>query len=505
MTELWAHQKVAIKKALARHDFAFFFEMGAGKTRTTIETLSQRFQAERRILKTLIFTPPIVVPQFREEWFKYTGLKSRNVKILQGSAKKRLKEFSENINEPRIFITNYEALSMKDLFQAFLDWAPECVVFDESQKIKSPTAQRSKLADKLANPYDLAKKRPQAKPYTYLLSGTPVLNSPMDLFQQYKVLDGGASFGNNFFAFRAKYFRDRNAAMPAHKHFPDWRPMTLARDGVDAISEINKRLSETSMRVEKKDCMDLPPEITIPIKVGMSPEQTRLYAQMKADLITYMGSKACVATMALTKALRLMQIASGFVSVLGDDGQIEISLENTPKIDALKELLEEICADPKNKVIVWSCWRKTYDDIGKACAALGLEFVEIHGAVSEPKKRDSIDAFRNNPNIRVLVGHPQSGGVGLNLVEAGYSIRYSRNFSLEQWLQSRARNHRGGSLEYGHEKITHYELLTEGTIEELAHIKLANKIDMSATLLADLSSYLKNQTGELHLGNSKTL
>ncbi len=487
---LWEHQEVGVKRALAVHNFAFFFEMGVGKSRTVIETLSKRFQARQTLLKTLIFCPPIVVPQFRDEWLKYTGLKGRDVIALQGSAKKRLKVFQEN-KGPKIFITNYEALSMKDLFQAFLEWAPECLVYDESHKVKSPTSQRSKLADQLANPFDKKLKKAKPKPHTYLLSGTPVLNSPMDLFQQYKVMDGGETFGNNFFAFRAKYFRDRNAAMPSQKHFPDWRPMTLSRDGVDAIGEINRKLQETSMRVEKKDCLTLPPEVDVTIKVGMTPEQTRLYTQMKNDLITYMGSKACIASMALTKALRLMQIASGFVSVTGDDGQIEISLDNTPKLEALKELLEDICADPKNKVVVWSTWRKTYADIGAACIALKLGFLEIHGGVSESKKVANIAAFRSDPLCRVLIAHPGSGGVGVNLVEAGYSIRYSRTFSLEQWLQSRARNHRGGSLEAGHKSITHYELVAEDTIEELAVRKLASKIDMSESLLSNLVSDLK--------------
>lgn len=490
---LWRHQLEGCGRASMRHDFAFFFEVGTGKSRTVIETLWHKYRERGTLLRTLIFTPPMVVPQFRGEWFLYTDVKKSDVVALTGPGKRRLKTFLENINRPKIFITNYESLSMKDLYKAFLEWSTEIVVFDESHKLKSPGAVRSKLANDIANPFDFKLKKRKPKPYTYLMTGTPVLNSPMDLFQQCKILDGGETFGGNYFAFRAKYFRDRNAHMPSTKYFPDWRPMELTRDGFDAVSEINGKLQEISMRVEKKDCLDLPPEVDVTVKVGMTTEQTRLYQEMKQDLITYMNSKACVATMALTKALRLMQIASGFVSVQGDDGQVTISLDDTPKREALKELLEEICADPKNKVIVWTVWRETYRHIGDTCAALKLGFVEVHGEISESKKRANIDSFRNDANVRVFVAHPQSGGVGLNLVEAGYSIRYSRTFSLEQYLQSRARNHRGGSLEAGHEKITYYELVADQTIDALVNQKLANKIDVSNSLLSNLISELKLQ------------
>ncbi len=489
---LWAHQALGVMRATPQHNFAFFYEMGTGKTRTIIETLWQKFSESKKVGKVLIFTPPAVIEQFRLEWFKYTTIPKNLVVSLRGSQKKRLKNFLALSQDQRIFITNYEALNMKDLYQAFTDWAPEFLVWDESHKLKSPSAERSKLANTLSNPYNKKEKKALPKPHTYILTGTPVLNTPMDLFQQCKVLDGGATFGDNFFGFRDKYFRDRNALMPRHKHFPDWQPRTKHRDGFDGIGEINEKLQMISMRVKKEECLDLPPEVDVVIKTEMLPEQARCYHEMRTELITYLNSQACVATLALTKALRLMQIASGFVTVEGDGGPKTIPLGETPKMDALKELLEEICADPKNKVIVWTVWRETYRHIGEACAALKLGYVEVHGEISESKKRANIDSFRSDSTCRVFVAHPRSGGVGLNLVEAGYSIRYSRTFSLEDYLQSRARNHRGGSLEAGHKSITHYELVTEGTIEPSILQKLANKIDVSESLLSNLISALKD-------------
>src|SRR6202041_1640309 len=110
---------------------------------------------------------------------------------------------------------------------------------------------------------------------------------------------------------------------------------------------------------------------------------------------------------------------------------------------------------------------------------MGIEFVEVHGGISAAQKQKNIEAFQTDPNVQIYLGHPGSGGIGVNLTISDTSIFYSRTFSLEHYLQARARNHRGGSKEAGHEKITHYDLVCEDTIDELAVQKLANKMNMS--------------------------
>ncbi len=484
--EPWAHQKEAIERAREVKHFALFFEPGTGKTGTTINILREKFNGARRLLRTLIFCPPLVVPNWRDEWKKHSDIDLKNVILLQGTGSKRLKTFLANSSSGKVFITNYESLLMRDLFEAFQTWKPEALVYDESHRLKSPQSKRSKLADTLSNPILEGGGLDPNRPLCYLLSGSPVLNSPMDLFQQFLVLDGGKAFGRNYFAFCARYFRDCNSGMPKDRYFPRWEPMTLLRDGVDALSEINAIVAQNGMRVEKKDCLDLPPEVSVTLKVGMTPTQTRLYLEMKKDFVTYLGDQACVATLAIVKALRLLQITAGFLGVEGQESDpTVVSLEATPKEEALEELLEELA--PHSKVIVWAVWKENYGTIKRVCERLGLGFVEVHGGVSQGGKENAVKAFTLDQSIRVFIGHPGSGGIGINLTCAPYSIFYSRTFSLEHFLQARARNHRGGSREAGHEKITHYDLVCEGTIDELVTEKLANKIDLSERLLKDLA------------------
>lgn len=491
MTELWAHQRQAIANAFSTHNYALFFEMGTGKTRTTIEIMRALFNAQGRVMRSLIYTLPLPVPQWREEWLKFTKLHKNKITLLQGPGPKRLKNFLQQIEKDpdQIFITNWEALLMKPLFSAMQVWRPEVVVFDESHKAKSHKSKRSKAAFEMANPRDWATKKALPKPNTYILTGSPVLKDTLDLFQQMKILDGGRTFGQNFFAFRGMYFRDRNAGMPDDRYFPNWEIMNLEKDGVDGLQEIQKKLAPVSMRVEKKDCLDLPPEVSISIKVPMAKEQQRLYDEMQDDLVTYYRSKAVVATMALTKALRLMQIASGFVAAHTpgeEDARVELDLGDTPKLLALRDLIEQIVVEGQGKVLIWAVFKHNYGQIRKVCSDLGVKFVEVHGEISEKEKLKNVETFQKDESVKVFIGHPGSGGVGVNLTVAGYSIFYSRNFSLEHFLQARARNHRGGSKEAGHTSITHYDLICEGTIEEDVVSSLNEKQVISDRVLSSI-------------------
>lgn len=499
---LWNHQAAVIPRATLLHTFAFLWEMGTGKTRAVIETLKGIFNSRGQLQRTIIFCPPLVIPNWRDEWLMYTRIQPRKVVPLYGPGKKRLKLFLKNAYDettgfpiPCIFITNYEAMLMGELYDAMLEWEAEVLVFDESHKCKSPNTSRSKQAYNLANPYDYRLKKRKPKPRTIILTGTLTLNSPLDVFQQYKILDGGETFGQNFFVFRLRYFVDRNAGIPKDRYYPLWEVKNLERDGVDSVGELRKLIYSKADRVTKEQCLDLPPEVMVPIKVGMSPIQTRLYTEMKKDFLTYYKSKACVATLAITKALRLMQITSGYVSAgePGDnEGPVEHMLDDVPKRDALKQLLEECVKENGHKTLVWAVFRHNYKLIREVCDELKISYVEIHGEISDKQKRANVDSFKADKGVQVLIGHPGSGGIGINLTVAPISIFYSRTFSLEHYMQARSRNHRGGATEAGHLSITHYDLVCENTIDEIAVKKLANKQDLSETLLDELAQELTN-------------
>jgi SNF2 family DNA or RNA helicase len=491
----WAHQKKAVEQARGLPGLALFFGVGLGKTKTVIDILRELMNSDKRMRRTLIFTKPLVVPQFEEEWLKFSKIERRHITLLQGSQKERLADFQALKGDAgHIFITNTEALIMKDLYAVMKEWKPEAIVYDECHDLKNPSAQRSEAAFDLANPFDKKAKLFAPKPKTYMLSGSPVLSSPLDIFQQVKIqmggwplLAGGKLSGQiitNYFVFRGRFFRDRNALMPKDRYFPDWQPMTLKLDGFDSIGEMARTLELISVYATKWNCpeLNLPPELDITIECGMTAEQEKIYTAMKKDFIAYVSdTRACVASLAITKSLRLMQIVSGFVSTEGrgeEDDVADIRFKGTEKDEKLRQLIKTV--SPSEKLLVWAVWRENYGAIRKICEELGVEYAEAHGEVSSDKKKlENVHRFKTRDRCRVFLGHPGSGGVGLNLTMGTQDAFYSRNYSTLHFVQARGRNHRAGQTQ----TVRHNNLTCRGTIDDAVLAQLSANLAMAENLL----------------------
>lgn len=464
---LWKHQERAIQRAKSLESFALLFDPGLGKTRTTLELLRHRYNSEKRIMRTLIVAPVITLRNWQNEFKLYTKVPLEKIVVLDGTGKTREKIIGSYLlgqDPDKIAIINYEGLStMKNVRGLIRTWAPEIVIADEMHRMKNPTAVRSKAVREVSH----------ASKYRYGLTGTAILNSPMDIFGQWLWLDKGKTFGDNFFSFRGKFFEDKNARMPKHIHFPNWQPRARC---VDQIKELIQPMAASAI---KSECLDLPPLIKKRIPIRLTKEQGKAYKEMKEDFITWLKSDEAqspiVANTALTKLLRLMQITSGYVKT--EDG-FEVPFRDNPKAEALSELLESILP---NKVIIWAVFKQNYETVRKVVADHGVQMVECHGETSNVKKFDAVERFNHDPNVKVFLGHPQSLGIGINLVAASYMIYYSRNFSLENDIQSEARNYRAGSEI--HESVTRYDLVAEKTVDELCLAQLDQKNEVSLSLV----------------------
>ncbi len=494
----WKHQINAIEKAKDLPGFGLFNEPGTGKSRTVIDILRGKYAAEGRVLRTLIFAPPIVLDNWKNEWRKYSKIPPNQITVLSGTGKKRLELLKEEgwygtahvtevdriaktitmkkddllIKADHIFVTNYESMQMEDLYEAFQEWQPEALIFDECHRLANYKAKRSKLANELANT--------KTRPLVYMLSGTPVMNSMLDIFWQYKILDGGKTFGESFFAFRGKYFRDKNAYMNRQNYFPNWVPI----QGAD--EEISKLMARNSVRVKKEACLDLPPLVDQYIEVEMSPTQGTAYKSMLKDYVAFFNKgeeqHTSVAQLAITKGLRLMQIASGYIK---DDTGAELALDEgfTPKQNALHDVLEDLVAH--HKVIIWANWKHNYKQIREVLEKLKIKYLEMNGDYGPKKNRENAATFESDDSYRCIIAHPESAGEGINLVSASYSVSYSRDFSWRRFEQASARNYRGGSEI--HDKITRIILLTKGTIEGEITMKLAAKEEISENVLREIT------------------
>ncbi len=454
--------------------FALLFEQGTGKTLTALTILKKRIAITKHpTTKVLILGPGITLRNWYQEIRKYAPelfLQSKPV-VVEGIGKKRVKAIKD-AGPHSILIASHDTLgTVKGAFEAFMEWAPDVLIVDEVHRFKHLTAKRTKRCIMLSSKTKLR----------MILTGTAVTNSPLEVFAQWRILDHGKTFGNSFLVFRNTYFFDANAAMPKQKYFPSWQ----LRPG--ALDAINERLKATSMRVKKADCLDLPPLVRKEVFVELTPAQRQLYDSVKKDFVGVVSpTEAVVATLAMTKGMRLMQIASGFAATEDVSEAVKVkrirSFKDNPRAAALKDLLEDLT--PDHKVLVWAVFRENYGVIQDVCDELGIEAVQVTGEVTAKVKEEAVRRFEADPKVRVLYGHPKSGGIGVNLVAASYMIFYSRGFSLEDDLQAEARNYRGGSER--HECVTRIDIIASGTIDEQVSVRLAEKEAISEHVLKNL-------------------
>lgn len=457
---LWQHQADTLDRFAYQNEAALLHEMGTGKTTSAIAWMRAKYNIAKEILPTLIVSPVATLYNWYEEIERNAPVKvSDSVVVIHGSEKKRREALTQS--NARIFIINPEGLDHLKRKKF------ELAIIDEAHRFKNFKSKRLNI---LLSFTDFCK-------YRMLLTGTPILNSYLDLWAQWRILDRGETFGQNFFVFREHYFKDDNARWKGQpKYFPRWVP----KDGI--APEIARLVDQKASRLKKEDCLTLPPLIRKTEHVGLGKEQQAAYRQMEEELLAEMSSGTCVASNALTRVLRMLQILSGYVQVetLANE-KFAHRLKENPRLARLVELLEELT--PHHKVIVWCSFQENYKAIASACKELEIDYATLTGQTKD--RQAEIEKFRTDPLCRVMISNPQAGGVGVNLIEASYAIYYSRSYSLGDRLQSEARNHRGGSEI--HDKITLIDIVVPNTLDEEVLAALLKKEDFSNNILDRLS------------------
>lgn len=440
-----------------------FLDMGVGKTLITSNLIRYKMNKHREIFRTLIFCPIITLDNWKRELLMSTRIPAHMIGVVKGSKAKRLKILKDD--RYKVLIINYEATRSEEIKNLLLKFKPQIAVCDESHMIKSRTSKIYKSV------YAITKQ----SFFKYALSGTPITNTAEDLWAQFMFLDGGRTFGARFYTFKNKFFVNKNAEWSSPNAFPDWQFNDSLKD------EFKARLRQSSMFLKKEDCLDLPDLVEQNIEIPMSPEQERHYKDLKKDLITWLEDQPdnpLVVTNALTKLLRLNELLSGYLK-LEDDTTVK--LKSNPRLDALMNIVES--TNP-HKIIIFSVFKNNYDDIRKELEKRKIEYVEIHGGVSSKRKLEAVDIFNDMSNkVRVCIANPSSGGVGVNLKSAKYTVFYTRNFSMKDFEQSKARNFRAGSIDH-HDKITHYNLVTPDTIDELILDALIKKKKFANSIMS---------------------
>ena len=198
LVPLWKHQLDAVEKSKIWPNMALLWDVGTGKTPAMINIIRQKFNDNGRIMKTLIFAPPVVLQNWVREFKAHSTIDPRFIYVSTGVGKTRgmnlrnklYDSVMNNYSAQKIVLMNYEAIQNDIMRETLHLWQPEIMVCDEAHRCKNHESIRAKAISNLAV---VAKHR-------YLLTGTPILNSLVDIFQQFKILDQGDTFGKNFYA-----------------------------------------------------------------------------------------------------------------------------------------------------------------------------------------------------------------------------------------------------------------------------------------------------------------
>jgi SNF2 family DNA or RNA helicase len=468
-TEPYMHQREALM-AWDRPYFGWFMEMGTGKTKVAIDNTCILYM-QKKINGMVILAPKglyltwlkqieIHMPaQYQEQ--SQIGVWRANP---SGKIMKRIQyaRISEGLG---ILLMNTEAVNSKsarEVLKKFMN-DRECIIhIDESTKIKNVDAKRTQ------NIIELGK---FAK-YKRILTGSPVVNNPMDLFGQSQFLKEGL-ISKTKPGFRNQFCVTRNLEVTRKN---DGRRFTIPTIvGTKNIDRLQEHVEEWSYRARKKDCLDLPEKVYTTIDVEMTTEQKKIYNEFKQiSYYKFNEESELSASVVITHLLRLHQIVCGHV--VDDEGNdIEIP-EN--RLDTLMEILENF----DGKAIIWANYIKDIEKIMTAIQNVyGREAaVPYYGLTSLNERARGLELVENGP-ARFLVGNTQTAGYGLTLLSTTTHIYYSNNYNLESRIQSEDRSHRIGQRN----TVTYIDLVTQNTVDERILHALRNKIDLAAAIQAD--------------------
>ena len=464
-TKPFAHQLKALEMSWKKEVFAYFMEMGTGKSKVLLDNISMLYD-QGKINGALIIAPKGVY----KNWFdseipthlvNHIDKKTVLWKAMINKAQQaKLDTLFKPEVDLHILIMNVEAFSTKkglDFAAKFLSCHSALVAVDESTTIKNPGAQRTKNILRLSK---LSK-------YRRILTGSPVTKSPLDLYTQCEFLDEYLLDFSSYYAFRTRYALMKTANF-------NGRSIQIVT-GYKNLAELSEVVKKFSYRVLKDDCLDLPPKTFMKRIIQLSPEQKRIYSQMKSMALAELNGKMTTTFNAITQIMRLQQITCGHFKA--DDGSVQEIKNN--RITELMDLLEEV----EGKAVIWAHWRH---DIATIVREVEKEYpgsvMTYYGDTSTEDRQKAIREMQDpESKIRFLVGTPQTGGYGITLTGASTMIYYSNGYDLEKRQQSEARIDR-----IGQEKpMTYIDILAEDTVDEKIVKALRKKVDIATQVMGE--------------------
>lgn len=473
-TTPYSYQAHALDLSVNEAEFAFFLEMGCGKSKVIIDTACYLRQ-QGEIVGMLLVVPKGIVANWVHGEFPAHMWDSvpHKIGVWRASAgKKEMGDLFEGMmskrtSHLRILVMNIDAFSTGrglEFAKSFLESGPMLMVVDESTTIKSPKARRTKGVLALGK---LAK-------YRRIATGLPIEQSPLDVFSQFEFLRPGILGFRSFYGFRSVY-----ANVVQMVHGPRAYDKVIGYRSLDALK---RSMAPHSFRVTKEEALPyLQPKTFTRWEVEMTPEQTRLYKEMRRDavakLTTQYGNEEITAHQAVVQLLRLHQILCGHLTITAPDGSKQVQSVPSMRTAALLDILEGL----PGKAVIWVVYRCNVDEIAQAVGKVyGRESVVTYfGETSDEDRATAIDRFQNDATCRFFVATAATGGSGLTLTAAETAVYYANTHRAGQRAQSEDRIHRAGQ----HKAVTYIDMIVPNTIDEKILLALRTKRDLADLII----------------------
>ncbi|WP_270315140.1 DEAD/DEAH box helicase [Streptococcus infantarius] len=430
--------QVVAKDFIIGHPYAaVILDMGMGKTATTLSAVNELMFDRFEVTKVLVIAPLRVANTvWSDEIEQWAELRHLRYSKIVGTPKQRKVALQKDAD---VYIVNRENLPwLVEQCSPYFKW--DMVVIDELSSFKSWQSKRFKAFMAM---------RPYMKRIVGL-TGTPSSNGLMDLFAEFKVIDGGERLGRFIGEFRSRYFEEgrRNGNIVY-----EYIPMDYAE------CQIQDKISDITISMKALDYLDMPELISTKKQVRMSEKEKEKYSQFKKEyVLSELDGLEVTAANAASLTNKLVQLSNG--AVYSDDHTVVALHEQ--KLDALEDILESANGEP----VLVAYWFK--HDLARIMGR--LEKLKVKSRVM--KTEEDIREW-NKGNVPVGLLHPAGAGHGLNLQKGGHHlVWFGLTWSLELYQQTNARLWRQGQEA---ETVVIQHIVTEGTIDEEILKALENK------------------------------
>lgn len=438
-TTPWEHQKNALNYLIKKDTAALYTDMGTGKTKVMIDLIQNR-DFKRVLVVTTNKSCEVWEQQISihgiEGLFKAYRLnnmsKDKVLGVLQNIPKLTTTGLQQ---ETYVFIINYEKVWRDGIDRMLMrkSLGIDCIICDESHRIKSPTSRCSRYLSRLG----------EKIPHRYLVTGSPLAENPIDVYAQYKFLDRSI-FGTNFTQFRDEYENlDVELSMKLgfrmlDKHQP-----------YKNLDKLHEKMYSCAFYA--KSSLDLPEQTDLISYFSMPAKSEKLYHEVLKEKVAELNGKYMESTNPLTLVLRLQQMTSGYLTVEDFDTKEKsiINIDHARR-EHFKALIEDICIENKEPVVVFAEYTKDLKNVRLMCRKLGIGYSEVSG------NEDTMYDWKAG-KTQVIGVQYKSGSESIDLTRARYCIYYSMTRRLALYEQSRKRIHRPGQ----DKPVFYYHLISQ--------------------------------------------